>query len=463
MIKPSQLHTVSIDSIFPSPENDNIYGEISHDLEFQKLVASVNDEGVLEPLKVTKDNFIVSGHRRFAAAKRCRLTSVPVIYLPIYRSKMDSLTYRRELAKHNLQRKKTAAMSMKEALLAVDREIAYKQMLEKRQERDRDRPQELIIVGEQSRKGISQAKYEMLNAAARVINSLRDFWPLSVRQVHYGLLNDPPLRHSSKPDSVYQNDKNSYKDLTDLLARARLDGTITFSAIADETRPRSNLDFFLDASEFLEYHMQWFLGDYRRDLLQSQPDHVELIAEKLTVKGIIEPIANKYCLPTTIGRGYCSLEPRHDIATRFKESGKDRLVLLCLSDFDPDGDEIAESFARSLRDDFGIEEIIPHKALLRHDQVSAWKLPKNGDMEAKQTSPQYKKFFAKYGSNDVYELEAVPPKVLQNELESAIRSVLDLSLLDEEIDAEKEDSHRLAAIKSQVATFLSDLDIEESD
>jgi hypothetical protein len=37
------------------------------------------------------------------------------------------------------------------------------------------------------------------------------YWPLTVRQVHYLLLNDPPLRHDKKPGSVYVNDKASYK------------------------------------------------------------------------------------------------------------------------------------------------------------------------------------------------------------------------------------------------------------
>jgi len=35
--------------------------------------------------------------------------------------------------------------------------------------------------------------------------------------------------------------------------------------------------------------------------------------------------------------------------------------VLIVSDFDPDGEEIAQSFARSLRDDFSISTIKPVK------------------------------------------------------------------------------------------------------
>jgi hypothetical protein len=77
----------------------------------------------------------------------------------------------------------------------------------------------------------------MLDAIVKIVNSLRSQWPISERKIHYKLLSDPPLRHASKPDSVYQNDKPSNKDLSDLVTRARVFGLIPMEAIGDETRP----------------------------------------------------------------------------------------------------------------------------------------------------------------------------------------------------------------------------------
>ena len=73
--------------------------------------------------------------------------------------------------------------------------------------------------------------------------------------------------------------------------------------------------------------------------MQSQPNHIEIVGEKNTIAPIIRPVAAGFSIPTTIGRGYCSLRPRYDIAERFRKSGKDRLLLLILTDFDPDGQE----------------------------------------------------------------------------------------------------------------------------
>jgi len=55
---------------------------------------------------------------------------------------------------------------------------------------------------------ILAAKKPLLEAILQVLNEQRDYWPLSVRQIHYRLLNSKPLLHASKPGK-YGNDKAS--------------------------------------------------------------------------------------------------------------------------------------------------------------------------------------------------------------------------------------------------------------
>ncbi len=54
--------------IYPSPENSDIYDPFENKKDFQSLVESVRAKGILEPLVLTLDDFILSGHRRHAAA-----------------------------------------------------------------------------------------------------------------------------------------------------------------------------------------------------------------------------------------------------------------------------------------------------------------------------------------------------------------------------------------------------------
>jgi hypothetical protein len=49
-------------------------------------------------------------------------------------------------------------------------------------------------------------------------------------------------------------------------------------------------------------------------------------------------------------------------------SGKDKLLLLVVSDFDPEGDDIPESFAKLMRDDFGIDNVEAIKVALTYQQ-----------------------------------------------------------------------------------------------
>lgn len=454
----TKFETVELSAIRPSPENDDIYGHTStRDVELRRLASDIASHGVREPITLSSDGYIISGHRRFTAAKLAGLLAIPARRIALLRSDHSEIEWKRILAAYNQQRVKSAAQRVHESLLSIDPELAHRQLVSERIERDRDVPAEIAIRGELSRSPISAAKEPMLIAAIEAIDSLRNYWPLTVRQIHYRLLNTPPLRHSGKRDSTYANDRKSYQDLCDLLTRARLHGRVSWAAIADSTRPVSGLSYSLDAGQFIQRESHSFLRGYRRDLQQSQSDYVEIVAEKLTVRSILKSVADRYCVPLTIGRGYCSLQPRYELAARFKASGKDRLTLLVVSDLDPDGDCIAESFARSMRDDFGIKSRCI-KALLSMSQVSDWRLPPNG-LEAKKSSSSYAAYRQRYGTDQVYELEAIEPPRMQQALSDAIESVIDLTAFNSEITREKQDAVTLAAIKESVSEYLAEMDI----
>jgi hypothetical protein len=142
------------------------------------------------------------------------------------------------------------------------------------------------------------------------------------------------------------------------------------------------------------------------------------------------------------------------MAQRFRKSGKERLVVLLLSDHDPDGEVIASSFARSLRDDFDLHQVTAVKVALTAEQVKEFGLPPR--MKAKKTSANYSKFAAKHGDN-AYELEALNPADLQKVLREAIEGIIDRDLLDREIAAEKMDAAELEATRRRVQSLLAGL------
>ena len=445
---------VPLCDIRPAPENDKLYRPVDpSDPAIIALAESIREHGLREPLVLSLDGYILSGHRRYAAATLARLEHVPCRYESITRAN-DIDAFIVLLREYNRQRVKSLDEQIREAVIDADPEEARAELLDHRREKSKGTHGGLLLNDVNSRKEISPGKYALRDAIIDVLNGLVDFWPVSDRQIHYGLLNDPPLKHSSKPDSRYKNNQESYGDLTDMVTRMRLDGTIPFDAIGDASRLSTSWDVHVEPGAFVAKEIDDFLKGYFRNLQQSQPCHIEVLGEKNTVYGILRPVCMEFCLPLTSGKGYCSLPPRHAMAQRFRKSGKDRLVLLMVTDFDGDGECIAESFARSMRDDFGIENITPIKVALNGDQVASRNLPPV--MKAKPASKQTPKFVAKHGSH-VWELEALKPDDLQGILRTAIVSVIDVDAFNAEQRAEADDAAGLKAIRETVQEALKDV------
>jgi hypothetical protein len=447
------IRQLPLADLHPSPENDLLYRPASPgDADMVALVGSIRRYGVREPLVVTLDNFILSGHRRYTAAGIAGLKHVPCRVENLRRADTPRDAYVAILREYNRQRVKSFDEVVREEVVSADPKEAHRLLVEHRQAKARVQANAIQIEGVMHRARITAAKFPFLNAIIRVLNDYREVWPLSVRQIHYYLLNDPPLKHASKPDSRYVNNKDSYKSLDELLVRARVKKIIPFQAIHDPTRPVVTWALHREVGAFVRDQLGGFLKGYYRDLQQSQPNHLEIIGEKNTIASIIRPVAAEYCIPYTLGRGYSSLPPRLAMRERFLRSGKEILVLVVVSDFDPEGEDVGPSFMKSMRDDFGIKNIILIKAALTASQVATLNL--QTDFEAKRDSSRYKKFVARNGLN-VFEVEAVTPAQLQGFLREVIASVLDLDAFNAEVDAEAREAARLHGLRERFLRFAA--------
>ena len=309
---------VSITNIQPSPENDDLYRPVlDSDPAIQALAESIRENGLREPLVLSLDGYILSGHRRYVACKLAGLKKVPVRYENVRRlTQRDKfLTLLREF---NRQRVKSLDEQIRESVIDADPEEARAELREYRREKSKVGHDSLSLGAVKTRKKISAAKTAFQQAIVDVVYERRDYWPLSDRQIHYALLNNPPLKHSGKPDSIYRNDQPSYKSLVELVTRMRIVGTIPFDAIGDETRPFTEWDVHREPGAFVAKEIKDFLMGYSRDLIQSQPNHIEVVVEKNTVAGILRTVCGEFCIPMTSGRGYCSLPPRYKLAERFR-------------------------------------------------------------------------------------------------------------------------------------------------
>jgi ParB-like nuclease domain len=449
---------VPLSSIRTAPENEAIYGKIDpDDPDIVRLAASIKRFGLKQPIVISRDNYILSGNRRFAACLRLGLAEIKAVYEDVRRTDpgFEALL----VAYNDEQRDKTPAVRVREQIVLTDPEDAYRAVLSRRAEEARVKVAPLAVGRRRDRHDITKAKRPFLDAVRRVIDELRDHWPLSDRRIHYVLLNDPPLRHASKPDSVYRNDHASYKSLIDLLTRGRIEGLIEFEAIGDETRPVQTWNPHPNVAPLVVREIGRLFANYWRDLMQGQPNHVEIVAEKLTVEGTIRPVAADFTIPYTVGRGFSSLPPRKAMFDRYDRSGKEELVILFLADHDPEGMCIPEAFARSMRDDFGVGDVHPVRVGLTPEQVRRLDLPANTD--AKTTSSRYRKYVEEFG-RAAYELDAVPVATLRRWLREAIEAVIDVDAFNAQVEQAKRDAATLEVLRRGAVEYLKGLRFDET-
>jgi hypothetical protein len=256
---------IRLSVLHPSPENDWIYRQ--DDEAIQELADRMKKEGQLEPLIVTADNYIVAGHRRYAALLLNKETFARCIRLQVERRSMSKDDYVRLLRAHNRQREKTADEKVREELIDITPDTV--DSLYRRRQAIIDSPsqngvQQLRVEGSKRRYEISEDKAEHVKNILKVLEERRAYWPLSDRGVHYQLLNYHFVRgyyHPRREDEDwggpprvlrYMNDRHSYQATVDLLVRLRLDGTIPWEALADPTRPVKEFRPFDNIRKFVQ-------------------------------------------------------------------------------------------------------------------------------------------------------------------------------------------------------------------
>ena len=110
---------MDLDKIQPNPLNEQIYGY--NEKEHKELVKSIELNGLLEPLTITRDNLLVSGHRRYKVIREigwedvdCRLREFDNVSIA--------------LVKLNKSRIKTKTELLNEALIL---QTEYSKMIKK--------------------------------------------------------------------------------------------------------------------------------------------------------------------------------------------------------------------------------------------------------------------------------------------------------------------------------------------
>ncbi len=472
-----QIRRVHFMDLQPSPENRQLYKDrTSSHLDHERMIASIKSKGgVQEPLLMSADGFIISGHFRHDCSPKAGYDEVPIIVKDLRRWQHTSDEWLAILREHNVGRETTFDERVREKIVDLNPDETMRAVVDDQVKRSRLKTATVDIPDEiKVRAKITSQTRDFADAIIGILaGDLKDSLPVNERALFYRLLPPTNVRTSrgkagfifgrAKPGSK----KNSPKDialrsvaaLSNMLTRLRLCGEVPWEWICDETRPVTKWNTWPNAEAFLAEKMKSLFKGHARDLMQSQGVHYEIIIEKMTIQGFINRVAARYTIPTATLRGNSGINARYLVAQRHIASGKPGLVLFVLTDCDPAGDMICTSTVQSMRDDFGITNVRAIRVAMTHAQADEQGVSDSVDGLLCKESSVTPKFIELHGRNDCYELEAVSPEVLSRWLDEAIRHNIDVEAYNSEVAAQAVDVSLIQATRTATLEVIRTSDI----
>jgi hypothetical protein len=195
--------------------------------------------------------------------------------------------------------------------------------------------------------------------------------------------------------------------------------------------------------------MEGFLLGYNRDKHFDQPIHSEVLLEKNTLINVTQSICYRFYVSWTSGRGFAGPSIWRKMAERFHESGKKRMALLVVSDYDPEGLALAKDAIRSLRDLWKLP-VDYHRVGVTRKQIEDPRLQQNYN-PAKKKSKNYKAFLKETGSDKTWECEALDPDYLRNQLKMALEANMNIEIFKAAQAKEIEDTKEIHRLRTEIA------------
>ncbi len=251
----------------------------------------------------------------------------------------------------------------------------------------------------------------LVNQANVIIDELQDQgYILTLRQLYYQLVGR----------GLIPNSEPSYISLTNIVARGRLAGLISWDAIEDRNR-HHNL-FWTEEND--SQIIKELPNGVRFDRWSRQDTYVEVWVEKEALGNVVERACAQYVVPHMACKGYMSLSEHWRAANRFKEKidqGK-HCILIHLGDHDPSGVDMTRDNREKLdlltaRFD-GVE--VKRLSLIM-EQVEQYNLPPN---PAKTTDPRSTGYIERFGAIS-WELDALPVQVIESLITEEIEQHID--------------------------------------
>lgn len=309
----------------------------------------------------------------------------------------------------------------------------------------------------------NQQRLDFINSIIREYQGAG--YKLTLRQLYYQLVSRDVI-----PNKVAEYDK-----LSVLLREGRMGGIVDWEAIEDRLRQPKKPAAWDSPADLLEAAANQF----RLPRMKDQDTYLEVWVEKDALSGVLSRVTSPYGIPILVNRGYSSASAMYDSYQRFKNAtaeGAKHVKILYLGDFDPSGVDMVRDIEQRIRefylggegaferwtvgesskpnlhkfpekwehicqDKLGIDFQVISIALTR-SQIDEHQPPPN---PAKRTDTRFAKFEEAHGDTS-WEVDALPPEILNEILTDSIEQHIDRELYDNIVSEEQEGTDKLMSL-----------------
>jgi hypothetical protein len=270
----------------------------------------------------------------------------------------------------------------------------------------------------------------LLKTVQGILLEYAAYLPLTIRQIFYRLVGV----HD------YPKTERAYKNLGEMLNRARRAHEIAFAAIRDDGITERVPFHWKDAAELVESFVN-SAESFTLDRQDGQPRHLVFAVETAGMVPLVEQIAEPYGITVLSSGGFDSTTAKHAMAQTLVEF--ENPEVLHIGDHDPSGVHVfsslaedVQAFAASLSDGQGLPVFT--RLAVTPSQIVELALP---------TAPPKETDRRSFEGNETTQVEAIPPDVLVEIITEAITSRLDRSAYNAVLSQEEQ-------VKAQICRTL---------
>jgi hypothetical protein len=248
-----------------------------------------------------------------------------------------------------------------------------------------------------------------------------------------------------------------YKALGPVIKRLRDSRKLDEEKILDGTRIRQTPYCFSDPGEFLT-HVEC---DYRKDLWENQPAHLEVFSEKDAMSAVLSSVIDKYQITYNMIRGYSSDTLIYKVIKAWETIPEDKQIhVLYVGDHDPSGKNIETAIKHAItlklrirniyKDDdvdFDVNRIVWKRLAAKLTDLDTFSGSLIPCKPTDKRTPAYK---AKYGDRCL-EVDAIDNVEIVSRLEKAILKRIDQTVWKESQELEAEEQEKLSKAISKIS------------